>query len=153
MFKPEDLVRQYMPEIKIMQLATSVGDEPWLCALHYFSDDELNLYWISTEAREHSQHIKQNPNVAAYVLVHENTPEEDYVIGISIIGNAELLGSQVEDKVGDGYLKKQGKDPSLLTEIAGGKNPHKFYRLKPKSIVLFDSKNFPTEPRQTMEMK
>jgi hypothetical protein len=45
-------------------------------------------------------------------------------------------------------IRKLGRDQQLLDDIASGKNPHKFYRLKPSRIVLFDTKNFPDVPRQ-----
>jgi uncharacterized protein YhbP (UPF0306 family) len=144
----EDLVRQYAEQIKIMQLATSVSDQPWACTVHYYSDKDLNLYWVSTLERKHSQDIAQNPKVATAILVHENTPEEHYVIGISIQGKAELIGEQVPEQIGQSYIQKLGRDDKFLADIASGKNPHKFYRLTPSKIILFDSKNFPDNPRQ-----
>lgn len=142
------LIQQYLEQVNIMQLATSVDNQPWACTIHYYTDSDFNLYWISTLAREHSKHISQNPNVAAAILVHENTPEEPYVIGISVAGTAELIGEKVDEQIGAGYVKKHGKDSSFLPDIASGKNPHKFYRLKPSRIILFDNKNFPDDPRK-----
>jgi len=148
----EALVRKYLEQINIMQLATSVNDQPWTCTLHYYSDRELHFYWISTLEREHSKDIAQNPQVAAAILVHENTPDERYVIGISLQGSAELIGEHIDDEIGQGYIQKLGRDPQLLSDIAKGKNPHKFYRLKPSKIILFDSKNFPDSPRQELPL-
>jgi uncharacterized protein YhbP (UPF0306 family) len=146
--KPEEIVKQQLPQPNIMQLATSADDKPWVCHIHYYSDEALNFYWVSTVERRHSQDIARNPQVAATILVHKNTPEENYAIGVSVEGTAELIGEQIDEKIGEGYIRKHGKDPSLLSDIASGKNPHKFYRLKPTRIVLFDSKNFPNDPRQ-----
>jgi uncharacterized protein YhbP (UPF0306 family) len=146
--QPEELTRQYLEQAKVMQLATSLSDQSWACTVHYYSDADLNLYWISTKEREHSKHIAQNPNVAAAVLVHLNTPEERYIIGISVQGKAELIGEQLPGDLGQNYIQKTGRDPSLLSDIASGKNPHKFYRLTPSKIVLFDSKYFRDNPRQ-----
>jgi uncharacterized protein YhbP (UPF0306 family) len=144
----QNLIREYLAQTNTMQLATSVDDHPWACTIHYYTDEELNFYWISTEAREHSQYIQQNPNVAAAVLVHENTPDEPYVVGISVAGTAELLGQEVPERIGQDYLRKHSRPQSLLDDIASGQNDHRFYCLKPTRIVLFDSKNFPHNPRQ-----
>jgi uncharacterized protein YhbP (UPF0306 family) len=144
----EEIVRQYLPEVNIMQLATSVNDRPWLCAVHYYTDEQLNFYWISTVDRRHSREIKQNPSVTAYVLVHENTPDENYVIGISVSGTAELIGDNINKEFVEEYRAKLKKDPNALRSMMGGENPLKFYRLKPNKIVLFDNKNFPNNPRQ-----
>jgi len=145
---PQDIVKQFLPKLNIMQLATSSDNKPWACNVHYYSDEGLNFYWISTLETRHSQDIAQNQQVAATILVHENTPEENYVIGISIEGTAELVGENIDDQIGEAYVKKHGKGPNLVRDIASGSNPHKFYCLKPSKIVLFDSKNFPKNPRQ-----
>jgi len=135
-----------------MQLATTSGDQLWACNIHYYSDEELNFYWISTLSREHSRHIAKNPQVAASILVHENTLEEPYVIGISIAGTAEHIGENIDEKIGAGYVQKHGKDPNFLSDIASGKNLHEFYSLKPSRIVLFDNKNFPDNPRKELDL-
>jgi hypothetical protein len=67
-------------------------------------------------------------------------------------GTAELIGEKIAGQTGDAYIRKLTRDPGLLTDIASGKNPHKFYRLKPSRIVLFDNKNFPDDPRQELEL-
>ncbi len=144
----EDLIRDALKSLKIMQLATSRGDQPWLCTVHFYADDDLNLHWFSTEARRHSQEIADNSKAVAYLLVHENTPNEDYVIGITLEGDAECLGSDFDDAIGEAYTKKLGKDPNFVADVKAGKNPHKLYRLKPKNIVLFDNLHFSDNPRQ-----
>jgi uncharacterized protein YhbP (UPF0306 family) len=147
----KQLVKGYLDQTHTLQLATSENDQPWVCTLHFYADDGLNIYWISTEARHHSQQIKNNHNAAATILVHENTPQEDYVIGITMAGQAEYIGERVEDHIGQAFLEKHRKDPGLLTDISNGKNPHKFYRLTPSKIILFDTKNFPDNPRTEIE--
>lgn len=144
----EDLIRQYINQAKVMQLATTVDNQPWVCHLHFYADEALNLYWISTEVRRHSLEIATNPKVAVTILVHENTEQENYVIGLSITGKAELLGDDIDKKIAESYVKKTARAASLVEDIKSGKNPHKFYRIKPSKIVLFDSKDFPENPRQ-----
>lgn len=146
--KPQDIARQVLPLKKVMQLATSSNGQPWACNIHFYSDNDFNFYWISTTDRRHSRDIEQNPQVAITVLVHEDAPDENYVIGVSAEGTAELIGQDIDKQVGEAYTQKLGKDPSLVRDIISGSNPHKFYCLKPSKIVLFDSKNFPDDPRQ-----
>jgi uncharacterized protein YhbP (UPF0306 family) len=149
----EELIREYLPMVNVMQLATSVGNQPWLCTVHFYNDDDFNLYWISTPERRHSQEIAHNNKVAAYMLVHENTPEEDYVIGISIEGTAELIGQEVDGVIDKAYAKKQDKDPQLMADIKSGKNPHRFYKFTPTKFVIFDTKNIKGNPRQEWSLK
>lgn len=144
----KELIKKYLKEARVMHLATSVNNKPWVCNVHFYADDDNNIYWISTEARRHSQEIAQNPNVAATIKVHEDKPDEMYVIGLSVEGTAELLTEEETKKIGPHYVKKLDKVSTLVEDILSGKNPHKFYRLKPTNFVLFDTLNFHDNPRQ-----
>jgi len=141
-------IKNHLKKARVMQLATSVNNLPWVCNIHFYTDDDLNFYWISTLDRRHSQEIKQNQHVAVTIKVHEDTPEEQYVIGITVEGKAELLSEKEAKKIADHYKTKLNKPQSLIDDIFAGRNPHKFYRLKPEKFVLFDNKNFPEDPRQ-----
>ena len=145
----EDLIKQFVPTINVMQLATSSNDQPWVCNLHFFSDENLSMYWLSTPQRRHSEEIAKNPKVSAALKVHENTPREDYVIGISFEGMASVVEERkLKQQLATGYGKKLGISDKFLSEVLSGENPHQFYCLKPSRIVLFDNKNFPGTPRQ-----
>jgi hypothetical protein len=85
--------------------------------------------------------------------VHVNTPAEPYVVGITVEGIAELLGGKIDEQASAGYVAKHGKDSNFLPDIASGKNPHQFYRLKPSQIVLFDNQHFPDSPRQAWHLR
>lgn len=135
-----------------MQLATSVNDEPWACNLHFYADDDLNLYWISSESRKHSEDIVKNPQIAVAIMIHENTREADYVIGISMQGIGQLLGSKVDKKIAAAFIKKHKEPSDYLDNVLDGSSSHKFYCLRPTIIVLFDSKNFPKDPRQEISI-
>lgn len=144
----EQAILRYISDVMVMQLATSQDDQPWACNVHFYADDSLNLYWLSTEAREHSRQLAANPNAAATLMVHANTPEENYIIGVSFAGTAECLGPKVDDTIRSGYQTKHATSDKFLDSVADGSNPHKWYVLRPSKIVLFDTKNFPDDPRQ-----
>ncbi|MGH7203754.1 MAG: pyridoxamine 5'-phosphate oxidase family protein [Candidatus Levyibacteriota bacterium] len=133
---------------RVMQLATTSDNKPWVCNVHFYADENFNIYWISTPTRRHSLDIEKNPHVAITIKVHEDKPDEQYVIGLSAEGTAERIVDQEVKNVINHYQEKLGKDKKLMSDILTGKNPHRFYRLKPTSFVLFDSKNFPENPRQ-----
>lgn len=143
----EHLVSEYVSGTNIMQLATSKDGQPWICTVHIYNDG-LDIYWISTESRRHSADIADNNKVAAYVLVHENTPDEPYVVGLSMEGTAKLVGQEIDGIIDKAYAKKHGKKPEFMSDIKNGKNPHRFYKFVPRKVALFDTKNFPTNPRQ-----
>ena len=146
------LISEYMAEMRVMQLATSVDNQPWVCNVHFFADDNLDIYWISTPTRRHSEEIKQNPKVAVGMKIHEDTPDEKYVIGLSAEGTASILTNEEVKEMGKDILTKLSKEPTILEDILSGKNPHKFYRLKVSKFVLFDTNIFPAAPRQELEL-
>lgn len=145
---PKKLIKEYLEQHRVMQLATSDDNRPWVCNVHYFSDESFNIYWISTPERRHSQEIEKNPNVAITIKVHEDTDDDPFVIGLSAEGTASQLTIDETKSIGTQYLEKVSKAPSLLEDIVNGTNPHRFYKMTVSKFVLFDTNNFPSEPRQ-----
>lgn len=144
----KQLTKQYLEQVSIMQLATAEGNSPWVITVHFCTDDNMNFYWASKKFRQHSLQLEANKNVAATVMVHENNMEEDYVVGITIQGQAFRMDAPVSDVIKQKYITKLGKDPVLFEEIADPDGQEAFYVLKPSKIVLFDTNNFPSSPRK-----
>lgn len=144
----EEYVREYLNTNNVLQLATSADGQPWVCNVHFYADGDLNIYWRSTVERRHSQEIASNPKVAAVIKVHENTPEEDYIIGLSVEGTAELLAEKTDHAIVDAYCKKLGKDSEACAKIKSGTDPNKFYKITPKNFVVFNTKDFEGSPRK-----
>lgn len=143
----EELIREYLKTNNVIQLATCLDNKPWLCNVHFYADDDLNIYWRSLTTRRHSEEIAQNPNVAAVIKVHENTPEENYIIGMTVEGTAELLAEATDHAIVDAYCQKHGKDAKTADEIKSGNDPNKFYRITPKNFVVFNTRDFEGNPR------
>lgn len=145
MNKIETLIRQYLAKVQVMQLATVKDGQPWCCNVHYAFDDELNLYWVSTPARRHSQEIASNAKVAAAIMLKPDNP----VIGVQIEGVAIQLADRAElEKAVRVYDDRYHHDPEFFDDYVAGKREHKVYRLTPRSIVLFSEVDFPGDPRQ-----
>jgi nitroimidazol reductase NimA-like FMN-containing flavoprotein (pyridoxamine 5'-phosphate oxidase superfamily) len=148
----EELIKSYLPTKNVMQLATCADNQPYAVNLHYYSDDKFNIYWISTETRRHSLEINKNNKACAVIKIHENTEDENWVIGISIEGEAELLGSNVSENVAKGFQAKLNKTDERMKSILDGSDAHRFYVLRPKKITLFDSKSFSDDPRKSFSV-
>jgi uncharacterized protein YhbP (UPF0306 family) len=141
----EEIVRTSIAKANIMQLGTTAGNQPWICTVHFYADEDLNFYWCSDVTRRHSKELENNSKAAAYFLVHENTPDEDYVIGISVEGTAELLKENPEAAC-KGYCQKLGKPDETLRALLSSQKA--MYKLTPKNFVLFNNKDFPDNTRQ-----
>ncbi len=144
----EEIIRESIPKVNVMQFASCTNNQPWVCNLHYVSDDDLNLYWLSTPERRHSKELEINPRASAVIMVHENTKAQDYVVGISIEGQAKKVDWHKYEDIIEKYRKKHGSSKPFLDAVVSGENPHKVYVLEPTKFVLFDNKDFPEKPRQ-----
>lgn len=141
-------VRAYLSTAKMMQLATARNDSPWVCNVWFASDDDLNIYWISSTKRRHSNEIADNPRVAAAIcMVHE--PSEGDMGALQLEGHAqEVSGAEEINHAMNLYVKRKiFTEQQVLDFMDNPDFPHRFYRLKPKRFVYFD----PTKEISTLE--
>ena len=61
-------VRALIKRNRVVVLATTEGDEPWVAPLEYTADEDLNLYFFSTTEARHVRHLEANSAVAAAVF-------------------------------------------------------------------------------------
>ena len=145
------LIKDYLKEAKLMQVATSVGNHPWVCSVWYVHDENFNLYFISRKDRRHSKEIKNNSDVAGTIVIPHEEGIGQKVRGIQFEGKAEMIGIGGLYKA---YQLLKEKYPNAVKHIPTldlikkGSILVRLYKIIPKSIVLFDEINFPDNPRQ-----
>lgn len=161
------LIEQYLKEARLMQLATSSDNQPWVCSVWFAADENLNIYWFSSTTRRHSQEIMKNQKVAAAIVLPQ-TPE-DQPRGLQLQGVAELLTNQKDiekavsvysaprykkrrDVIASNYKDRIFPQETIKEFMQSKSTPHRFYRIKPALFVLFDLVNFPNKPRQEYKM-
>jgi uncharacterized protein YhbP (UPF0306 family) len=134
----EQIIRQYLPQVVHMSLATAgIDGKPWICEVHFAFDEELNLYWQSFQDRRHSQEIAQQPRVAGNVVAQHFLNQK--VRGVYFEGVAEKL--EGVDKAHPGYQAyagRLGKGLELLDEWAKPEGS-RLYRLTVENFYLFDA--------------
>src|SRR3979411_175547 len=87
--KLRQLIEDYLQQAKLMQLATSIDNQPWICNVWFAADKDLNIYWFSSTTRRHSGEVMKNQKVAAAMAL-PHTPD-DAPRGLQLQGIAELL--------------------------------------------------------------
>ena len=90
------LINSHLAQARVMQLATAMSNQPWVCTVHFASDDELNLYWTSKIERRHSMEIAKNNKVSAAIPIEDNQ-KDGYVIGLSFEGVAKVLSGKQQE--------------------------------------------------------
>ena len=138
--KPEQIeqtIRDYIPQIVHMSLATCVDNKPWVCDVHFAYDDDLNIYFRSTADRRHCQEIAQNPSVAGNIVTQHHKNQK--VRGVYFEGVAEHLEDVGEDSPAVAATAvRYGKD-SAIQALSQDSGKPCYYKITVKNWYLFDA--------------
>lgn len=144
----EKTIRNYIPQVIHMSLATCANDKPWICEVHFVFDNELNFYFRSTPHRKHSEEIAENPNVAGNIVTQHFLGQK--VRGVYFEGIAEKLENVDKNHVAYKlYCQRFGTGEEILAE-AEKNTGHGFYKITVKKFALFDG--YESSPSQKYEL-
>lgn len=130
----------------MMQLATVSDNQPWVCTVYFVHDGNHNLYWASLPNRQHSQHIRVHPRVAAAIAIEYTIGKK--VIGIQIEGDAiALQPPDYDHRIVKRYAKRFLRDKEWIKNFMAGNTQHRLYKLTPSAIFLFDEAHLPAGER------
>jgi uncharacterized protein YhbP (UPF0306 family) len=133
----EQIIREYIPQIIHMSIATVRDNRPWVCEVHFSYDDELNLYFVSSSKTRHAQEIAVNPYVAGNIVTQHHKNQK--VRCVDFEGMAEMLsGTEAETSAYQAYVARNGESEGLLNEIRKDGDT-RFFRINVKKFYLFDS--------------
>ena len=142
---PIEFIRQYLPLGRVMQLATVRDGQPWISSVYYVEDDDMSLYWLSFPSRRHSLEIARHNKVAVAIAFKRDKP----VVGVQAEGEAEVVADkEIIAAVMERYIERHDAGKSFYDNFAKGQNQHVLFRFTPKTYVLFDEVNFPTDGRK-----
>jgi uncharacterized protein YhbP (UPF0306 family) len=140
-----ELIKKYLQEPKVMQLATVSGEQPWICTVHFAFDEALNFYWISSQESRHSKELAENSKAAVTIPV--KFPEHP-VVCVAAEGKAQVLeGKSLKENL-IFYERRLPLSDEFKNKLLAGEGNHKLYRIQPILFVLFDEVNFPKDPRR-----
>lgn len=145
----EELIKSYLPTKNVMQLATCANNQPYAVNLHYYSDENFNIYWSSKKDRRHSIELDGNNKACAVIKIHENTDSEDWVIGLTIEGTVEIAHLPSAE-VASSFKAKLKRSDEGMAELVSGQGASVMYKLKPVKITIYDNKTFPDEPKREL---
>ena len=142
----EEVVRQHLQTGRMMQLATSVNNQPWCCTVFFVPDDEFNLYWISKSETRHSKELIINTKAAVAIPI--KFAVEGKRVGLQIEGEAKVVEEIEEIKRGARLFSDRYQTGEIwYTDFVAGKNEHKLYKFRSKIFGVFDQENFPKSGR------
>jgi uncharacterized protein len=148
--EPSDLALKYLKDARIMQLATSDGEQPWVCTVYFVANEKFEIYWLSLPSRRHSQEIEQNNKVAVTVPIKFDQP----IIGVQTEGAVIMVEDAAEvQKVMEQYVLKYNTGHDFYENFISSKNKHQMYKFIPSRLYIFDEVNFPGGERQEVNLK
>lgn len=144
------LIKKYLGQGRVMQIATVDGGNPWICTVYFVADDDQNLYWLSLPDRRHSQEIARHSRVAIAIPVKVEQP----VIGLQAEGTASVVTDtrRIAD-VMRLYAGRYNSGKDFLDNFIAGKNQHVLYQFTPESISLFDEVTFGDGKRRDWQLR
>ena len=145
----DKVIREYMPNVIHMSLATCVDNKPWVCEVHYVYDNDLNLYFRSTKSRRHSQEISKNPNVAGNIV--EPHGPDTKPRGLYFEGSAAMLTGITQDSAEYKlFVNRFGLDAKIL-EDATQPDGHQFYKVTVSDWYVFDTRESSSSQKYHLE--
>jgi len=144
----EQTLRDYLPNIIHMSLATSANNKPWVCEVHFVYDQDLNLYFRSLADRRHSQELAANPSVSGNIVVQHGPTDKPR--GVYFEGQAEQLAvNDASDPVYNLFQARFGMEPEIIDDAKNG--GHQFYKIAVSAYYVFDSRE--SSPSQKYHLK
>lgn len=147
-FDVETIIREYIPQVIHMSLATSVANKPWVCEVHYAYDDELNLYFVSNVSRRHCEELRNNPHVAGNIVTQHFLNQK--VRGVYFEGIAKQLESLDEMRHAYDIYTKRYPDSPQLAQVAKGEGNARFYRVSVSDFYVLDG--YVSDPPQKFHL-
>jgi len=145
----EKTIRQYLPQVVHMSLATSDGNKPWVCEVHFAYDERLNLYFRSLTTRRHSQEIAKNPHVAGNMVTQHFLYQA--VRAVYFEGNAaQVTDDNERQKAFEVMRQRLHLSDEILAEVKR-EDGHQFYKISVDTFYLFDS--YTSQPSQKYELQ
>ncbi|MGB4768109.1 MAG: pyridoxamine 5'-phosphate oxidase family protein [Candidatus Saccharimonas sp.] len=131
----EQTIREYLPQVVHLSLATSKDNRPWVCEVHFAYDENLNIYFRSLTSRRHSQDIAANPKVAGNIVRQFAVGE--YPLGVYFEGTAELLSSGVAQHKAFELIKARLNASDDILAEAERPDGHQFYKVTVANWYVF----------------
>ncbi|MBI2622017.1 hypothetical protein HYW66_00045, partial [Candidatus Microgenomates bacterium] len=126
----------------------------WVATVWFTFDNDFNIYFISRHNRRHSQEIAENSSVAGAIVKPHKTLG-DKTQGLQFEGKCSQVKGRELIKAFSIFIKRYPNVVKFIKsarDVITGKTDHRFYKITPTAIVLFDEINFPDNSRQELKL-
>ena len=143
-------IEPYIENVKLLVIASSDKNHPWIATVFYCYDEELNLYFLSRLARRHSQEIVRNKRVAV-AIADQNQIFGNKMKGLQIEGTCIPLNGKEAKNAFELYKKRFVKVEGFMPEkslvryeesFSKGEVIHRVWKIIPTKIKIFDESRY-----------
>ncbi|MEO8607799.1 MAG: pyridoxamine 5'-phosphate oxidase family protein [Chloroflexota bacterium] len=129
------IIRAFLETQSTLALATvKANGDPQIAPVFYVSDDQLNLYWLSTPTSRHSANLSAHSKVSG--TIYPSVWQTADIVGVQIEGEAQPIGDdRVREQILNLYLRKF-QIPAEFDSII---NASTLYILTPRWIRWLDN--------------
>lgn len=140
-------IKEVLDRGYLLSLGTVDDNGVWVADVIYISDEQQNIYWMSSPDFRHSKAIAKNPKVAGTITVSQKPGDLDFAIQLEGVAE-KMAGPQLA--LAAKFLMKKGKAvPSKIIDIL--REGYCWYKLTPTKIELIDQKNFGFEKQVALK--
>ncbi len=124
----EARAKQIIEENIYLTLATASKDGvPWISPLYCVYDKDYNFYWTSASHSRHSQYLKENGGVAAFVIFNSSA-EAGEGDGVYFEGKVREMSDEQElSEIVKIFYGRRGKEPRPASGFLNGA-PRRMYK-------------------------
>ncbi len=131
------LLRQYLADHNVINLATTGDDGPWASAVFYVYSAGL-FYFLSSPHTRHCRNLASDSRVAA--TIHDETEQWQDIKGVQLEGHATVVAADEVDTVIALYTNRfPVTGPDAPPEIARAIDKINWYQLKPTKLYFIDN--------------
>jgi nitroimidazol reductase NimA-like FMN-containing flavoprotein (pyridoxamine 5'-phosphate oxidase superfamily) len=125
-------------ENRYLDIATSKGSKPWVSAVYYAVDSDLNFYFVSRKDSRHGRFIQENPDVA--VSIWNSTKKPENSDGIQIDAEAAIVPDEELEEAVHTMFSKRFEDEEKQKEYFNnwqkysGDSEKKLFKIETKRL-------------------
>ncbi len=153
------VIYEFAKSQQIMSLAT-FDEHLWIANVYFSINLALQLNFVSTPTREHTQHIAKNSEAAVSIIDSTQTPQKHQSfskIGIQLHGDAKILSelSEITTALKEWKIVLNIKTDEYFSpeKVLNNSVPEKIYQVIPRKIKFFNETLFDEEEVPWMELQ
>lgn len=147
----EKIIRDYLPQVIHLSLATCKDGKPWVCEVHFAYDADLNLYFMSKITTRHCREISNNKYVSGNIVVQHGI--NDKPRGVYFEGTAEVLEDLIHaDSAYKVYLNRFPERRAKLPDVTG-QEQFRLYKITVQKYYVFDARESVPSMKYELEWK